>query len=293
MDLRVLRYFLAVAREESISGAAESLHLSQPTLSRQLMDLEDELGKSLFIRGSRRITLTEHGMLLRKRASEILDLVDKTVSELTAAEDSIAGDIYIGAGETEGVHFLTRTARRLQEQYPLVHFHIASGDTVDVMEQLDKGLIDFGLVFGNVDEKKYSTIALPTYDTWGIIMRRDDPLAEKEYVTAADMAGKPLIVSRSNPEAGRLLDQTISENVVASYSLVYNGSLMVADGLGYMLCLDRILNVTGDSPLCFRPLMPSIKAYMGVVWKKYQVFSKASEAFLIAIKEAQAKDDWG
>lgn len=262
MDLRVLRYFLAVAREESISGAAESLHLSQPTLSRQLMDLEDELGKSLFIRGSRRITLTEHGVLLRKRASKILDLVDKTVSELTAAEDSIAGDIYIGAGETEGVHFLTRTARRLQEQYPLVHFHIASGDTVDVMEQLDKGLIDFGLVFGNVDEKKYSTIALPTYDTWGIIMRRDDPLAEKEYVTAADMVGKPLIVSRSNPEAGRLLDQTISENVVASYSLVYNGSLMAADGLGYMLCLDTILNVTGDSPLCFRPLMPSIKAYI-------------------------------
>lgn len=290
MELRVLRYFIALAREESISGAAESLHLSQPTLSRQLMDLEEELGKSLFIRGSRKITLTEHGILLRKRASEILDLVDKTVGELTAAEDSIAGDIYIGAGETEGVHFLTRTARRLQEQFPMVHFHIASGDTVDVMEQLDKGLIDFGLVFGNVDEKKYSFIPLPDYDIWGIIMRRDDPLAEKEYVTASDMAGKPLIVSRSSPEAGRLFDQTISENVVASYSLVYNGSLMVADGLGYMLCLDKILNVTGDCPLCFRPLIPVIKAYMNVIWKKYQVFSKASEAFLAALKEEQAKN---
>lgn len=293
MDLRVLRYFLAVAREESISGAAESLHLSQPTLSRQLMDLEKELGKPLFIRGSRRITLTEQGILLRKRANEILDLVDKAVGELTAAEDSIAGDIYIGAGETEGVHFLTRTARRLQEQYPLIHFHISSGDTVDVMEQLDKGLIDFGLVFSHLDEKKYSSIALPDYDTWGIIMRRDDPLAEKEYVTAADMAGRPLIVSRSSPEAGKLFGQTISENVVASYSLVYNGSLMVADGLGYMLCLDKILNVTGDSPLCFRPLMPLVKAYMNIAWKKYQVFSKASEAFLIALKDEQAKNDGG
>lgn len=285
MDIRVLRYFLAVAREESISGAAESLHLSQPTLSRQLSDLEEEIGKTLFIRGSRRITLTEHGTLLRKRAGEIIDLMEKTTKELTASEESIAGDIYIGAGETEAVHYLTRSARRLQEQYPEVHFHIASGDTVDVTEQLDKGLIDFGLLFGAIDEKKYSSIALPTYDIWGIIMRRDDPLARKEFVTAADMAGKPLIVSRASPEPGSLFGQVISNHVVGSYSLVYNGSLMVADGLGYMLCLDKILNVTGDSPLCFRPLMPEIKAHMSIVWKKYQVFSKASQAFLNALKE--------
>ena len=285
MDIRVLRYFLAVAREESITGAAESLHLSQPTLSRQLSDLEEEIGKTLFIRGSRRITLTEHGTLLRKRAGEIIDLMEKTTKELTASEESIAGDIYIGAGETEAVHYLTRAARRLQERYPEVHFHIASGDTVDVTEQLDKGLIDFGLLFGAVDEKKYSSIALPSYDVWGIIMLRDDPLAQKEFVTAADMEGKPLIVSRASPESGSLFGQVISNNVVGSYSLVYNGSLMVADGLGYMLCLDKILNVTGDSPLCFRPLMPEIKAHMSVVWKKYQVFSKASQAFLSVLKE--------
>lgn len=285
MDIRVMRYFLAVAREESISGAAESLHLSQPTLSRQLSDLEEEIGKTLFIRGSRRITLTEHGTLLRKRAGEIIDLMEKTTKELTASEESIVGDIYIGAGETEAVHYLTRAARRLQEQYPEVHFHIASGDTVDVTEQLDKGLIDFGLLFGAIDEKKYSSVALPTYDIWGIIMRRDDPLARKEFVTAADMAGKPLIVSRASPEPGSLSGQVISNHVVGSYSLIYNGSLMVADGLGYMLCLNKILNVTGDSPLCFRPLMPEIKAHMSIVWKKYQVFSKASQAFLNALKE--------
>ena len=187
MDIRVLRYFLAVAREESISGAAEYLHLSQSTLSRQLSDLEAEIGKSLFTRGSRRITLTEQGTLLRKRAEEIIDLMEKTIKELTADEESIAGDIYIGAGETEAVHYLTQAARKLKEQCPDIHIHIASGDTVDVTEQLDKGLIDFGLLFGRIDEKKYNSIALPTYNTWGIIMLQDDPLARKEFVTAADI----------------------------------------------------------------------------------------------------------
>ena len=284
MDIRVLRYFLAVAREESISGAAESLHLSQPALSRQLADLEKELGKSLFIRGSRRITLTEHGILLRKRAGEILALVEKTTNELTAADEMITGDIFIGAGETEGVHFLTRAARQLQKQYPQVHFHISSGDTADVVDQLDKGLIDFGLLFGNIDDKKYNVLTLPAYDTWGFIMRRDDPLAQQEYVTDEDMAGKPLIVNRSIKDSSMLYDDPLFKNVVATYSLIYNGSLMVADGLGYMLCLDKILNLSGDSPLCFRPLMPPAKAYMGIAWKKFQVFSKASEKFLAMLR---------
>ena len=191
------------------------------------------------------------------------------------------------------MHFFTRAARRLQEQYPLVHFHIASGDTVDVTEALDKGLIDFGLLFYRIDEKKYSSIPLPTYDTWGIIMRRDDPLAGKDYVTAEDMAGEPLIVSRGSPELGAVSGQVISKNVVATYSLAYNGSLMVADGLGYMLCLDKILNVTGDSPLCFRPIMPLTKATMSVVWKRYQVFSKASERFLEVLRQTLAESEQG
>ena len=284
MDIRVLRYFLAVAREESISGAAESLSLSQPTLSRQLMDLEEELGKPLFIRGSRRITLTEYGILLRKRASEILDLVEKTTNELTADEETITGDIYIGAGETEAVHFLTRTARQMQKQYPKVHFHISSGDTADVVDQLDKGLIDFGLLLGNIDDKKYNVITLPAYDIFGFIMLRDDPLAQKEYVTAEDMRGKPLIVNRGTMESSMMRDKSLFKNIVATYSLIYNGSLMVADGLGYMFCLDKILNLSGDSPLCFRPFMPQIKVNIGLVWKKFQVFSKASEKFLSLLR---------
>ena len=290
MDIRVLRYFLAVACEESISGAAEALNLSQPTLSRQLMDLEEELGKSLFVRGSRRITLTEHGVLLRKRASEIIDLVEKTTNELTAAEEVITGDIYIGAGETEAVHFLTRTAKRMQEQHPQVHFHISSGDTADVVGQLDQGLIDFGLL-GNIDDKKYNVITLPAYDTMGIIMRRDDTLAQKEYVTEEDMSGKPLIVSRGILGSGMLHDQPLFKNVAATYSLIYNGSLMVADGLGYMLCMDKILNLSGDSPLCFRPLMPLIKVHMGIAWKKFQVFSKASEKFLTLLRDELIQQD--
>ena len=290
MDIRVLRYFLAVAREESISGAAESLNLSQPTLSRQLMDLEEELGKSLFIRGSRRITLTEHGVLLRKRASEIIDLVEKTTNELTAAEEVITGDIYIGAGETEAVHFLTRAARQMQKQYPQVHFHISSGDTADVVDQLDQGLIDFGLL-GNIDDNKYNVIALPAYDTMGIIMRRDDPLAQKEYVTEEDMSGKPLIVNRGILGSGMLHDHPLFKNVVATYSLIYNGSLMVADGLGYMLCLDKILNLSGDSPLCFRPLMPLLQTHMSIAWKKFQVFSRASEKFLTLLRNELVQQD--
>ena len=290
MDIRVLRYFLAVAREESISGAAESLNPSQPTLSRQLMDLEEELGKSLFIRGSRRITLTEHGVLLRKRASEIIDLVEKTTNELTAAEEVITGDIYIGAGETEAVHFLTRAARQMQQQHPQVHFHISSGDTADVIEKLDQGLIDFGLL-GNIDDKKYNVISLPAYDTMGIIMRRDDPLAQKEYVTAEDMAGKPLIVNRGVLGSNMMYDQPLFQNVVATYSLIYNGSLMVADGLGYMLCLDKILNLSGDSPLCFRPLMPLLQTHMSIAWKKFQVFSRASEKFLALLRNELMQQD--
>lgn len=291
MELRVLRYFLAVAREESICGAAESLHLSQPTLSRQLMDLEEEFGKKLFIRGNRRITLTEDGILLRKRAGEILDLVEKMASELSVSNRELTGEIYIGAGETRGVHYLTQRARRLQEQYPRVHFHISSGDTADVTEQLDKGLIDFGLLFDPVNLNKYDACALPVSDVWGLLLRRDDPLAEKVFITARDLVGLPLILSR-RVKNGQPLEAWLGGNfgalnIVSTYNLVYNASLMVEDGLGYALCLDGIINTSGDSELCFRPLNPPVRATMSVVWKKYQVFSGASEKFLELLRRTE------
>lgn len=292
MELRVLRYFLALAHEESISAAAESLHLTQPTLSRQLMELESEVGKQLFIRGKRQITLTEDGLLLRKRASEILELVDKTTGELAASNEALTGEIYIGAGETYAVHYLTRAATSIQKQYPDIHYHIFSGDTVDVTEKLDKGLIDFGLLFGPIDTNRYVAQPLPIYDTWGIVMRRDDPLAQKETLTIEDMRGKPLIANRGGyQDAGTLAGVPVSQNVVATYSLVYNGSLMVEDGLGYMLCLDKIINVSGDSALCFRPLVPTVRAHMSVVWKRYQVFSKPAAKFLEQLRADLAEEN--
>lgn len=284
MELRVLQYFLAVTREQSISGAAESLHLSQPTLSRQLKDMEDELGKQLLIRGNRRVTLTEEGMILRKRAEEILELVRKAEDEISQNDDIIAGDITVGAGETDGIRFLTRAAQELQKDYPLVHFHIISGDGITVTENLDKGLIDFGLIFGEVDESKYEYINVPYRDTWGVMMRRDSPLAQKASITAKDLEGLPLIVSRQAFQKSELMEFFSGNmdkiNIAATYNLLFNGSIMVDEGMGYAICFDKIINVSGDSNLCFRPLEPEIKASMYVIWKKYRVLIKAAELFL-------------
>lgn len=289
MEFRVLQYFLAVTREQSISGAAQSLHLSQPTLSRQLKDMEDELGKQLFIRSNRRITLTEEGMILRKRAEEITELVKKAQDEIAQSDETIAGDISVGAGETDGVRYLARSARALRAEYPLIHFHIVSGDRVSVLEELDRGLIDFALLFGAIDASKYESIALPSTDSFGVMMRKDDPLAQKEVVTPEDLWDKPLIVSRQMLRNASLKTALGIDgerlNIVASYNLLFNGSLMVDEGMGYAICFDKIINVTGDSRLCFRPFSRQIAEEMSIVWKKYQVFTKAAEKFLLKMQD--------
>ncbi len=285
MELRVLKYFLAAAREQSISGAAESLFLSQPTLSRQLSDLEKELGKKLFVRGSRKITLTEEGMLLRKRAEEIIDLVDKTEAEISSSDDDISGDIYLGAGETDAVRLVARTVKQIRDEYPKIVFHNISGDAIDVVESLNKGLIDFGILFEPVDLSKYEHIKLPVSDTWGVLMRRDSELAGNEYITPEMLAGRPLIVSRQLMDLPGWLGLP-KENVKtsATYNLVFNASLMVDEGIGYAITLDKLINVTGESSLRFIPMFPKREAHMHLVWKKYQVFSKAAEMFLENIR---------
>lgn len=289
MDIRVLQYFLAVAREESITKAAERLRMTQPPLSRQLKDLEEELGKQLLIRGSKKVTLTEDGMLLRKRAEELVDLMEKTKAEFTSSDENIGGDIHIGCGETEAISFLAQAARDLQKKHPLIHYHIYSGDAERVMERLDKGLIDFGLLVGSVDINKYDYLKLPLKDTWGVLMRRDSPLAEKECIIAEDLWDKPLILSHqasANSEMFSWLKTDISRpNIVATYNLVYNASLFAKKGFGYVITLDGIINTTGDSELCFRPLYPTLEAGLCIVWKKYQVFSKASNAFLQQLQQ--------
>lgn len=289
MELRVLQYFLAVTREQSISGAAEALHLSQPTLSRQLREMEEELGKQLIIRGNRRITLTEEGIILRKRAEEIMELVRKTENEITLSNNYIAGDITVGAGETDGVRFLTKTAKALQEDFPDIHFHIISGDGISVLENLDRGLIDFGLVFGEVDTSKYNMLKVPYKDTWGVLMRHDTDLAEKEVITSEDLQDKPLILSRQRSSKSSLIKWLGKKyedlNIVGTYNLLFNGSLMVKDGMGYALCFDKIIHITEHSSLCFRPLMPELSEEMHIIWKKYQIFPKAAEKFLQKMRQ--------
>jgi DNA-binding transcriptional LysR family regulator len=289
MEFRVLQYFLAVIREQSISRAAEALHLSQPTLSRQLRDMEEELGKPLFIRSNRKITLTEEGMLLRKRAEEITELVKKAKDEITLSDETIAGDISIGAGETDGVRYLAKSARDLQREYPLVHFHIISGDKATVLEDLDKGLIDFALLFGDIDTSRYECLKLPCNDAFGVLMRQDDPLAVKEVITPEDLRDKPLIVSRQS-----LCDSNLSAllgcradklNIAATYNLVFNGSIMVDEGMGYAISFDRIINTSGSSNLCFKPLSQHVDIKMSLVWKKYPMFTKAAEKFLLKMRE--------
>lgn len=283
MELRVLQYFLAVAREQNISAAAQSLHLTQPTLSRQLMELEKELGKQLMIRGSRKITLTEDGMRLRRRAEEILELVDRTEKEVMQSDDTVSGDIYIGTGETDGVRQIVKAANQLQGSHPGIRFHIVSGDAMDVCERLDKGLLDFGILLGDMDKTKYSCMELPMKDTWGVLMRRDNPLAQQETVSPRDLWDKPLILSRQvDNKSGlyRWLRKEPSElHTVATYNLIYNASLMVDEGMGYAFTLDKLVNTAGSN-LCFRPLKPRLELGMYLVWKKSQLFSRAAELFL-------------
>lgn len=284
MEIRVLQYFLAIAREQSISGAAEFLHISQPTLSRQIRDMEEELGKQLFIRGNRKIELTEEGMLLRRRAEEIVNLTKKTEKEIMNSDINVTGDIYIGAGETAAIEYVAKAATLLKEKHPSIHYHLSSDDAIDILEQLDKGLIDFGIIIGSIDKAKYDYLLLPVKDSWGILMRKDAPLAEKEYIEAADLNHLPLIVSRQisdNHNISTWFPKGLSKcNIASTYNLVYNATYMAAQGNGYILTLDKLINTSGDSKLCFRPLYPKVETEIYIIWKKYQMFSKAAEEFL-------------
>lgn len=284
MEVRVLRYFLAVAREESVTGAAEIIHVTQPTLSKQLIDLEKELGKKLFDRGNRKITLTEEGMILWKRAQEIIDLVDKAKSEIVGTEEVISGDVYIGGGESEAIRVIAKTVKKLQEDYPNIHCHIFSGNADDVTERLDKGLLDFGVLIEPADIKKYDYLKLPATDTWGLLLKKDSPLAMNNSIKPEDLLNIPLLCSMQslvrNVISGWMGADYEKLNVVATYNLIYNASIMVEEGVGYALCLDKLVNTTGNSNLCFKPLEPRLQANLKIVWKKYHIFSKATNKFL-------------
>lgn len=290
MEIRVLEYFLAVAREQSFSKAADTLHLTQPTLSRQIKELEEEFGKQLFIRSSKKLSLTDDGMILRKRAEEIIELVRKTESEINNNDEKLSGDIYIGAGETDAVRILAKCFKTMISEHPDLHLHIESGDGIDVLYKLDKGLVDLALILGSIDTSKYDYINLPVYDTWGVLMRKDSALAEKEYITVDDLADEPLIISRQalhKKEINKWFDNRADNlNIIATYNLAYNASLMAEENLGYVLTLDKLIN-TADSNLKFTPLYPKATIDIKLVWKKYQINSKAVERFIKEIEKIQ------
>lgn len=296
MEIRVLRYFLAVAREESITAAANFLHLTQPTLSRQIHDLEEELGQKLLIRKSHRIALTSEGMLLRKRAEEILSMVDKTESEFRSLETTISGDVYIGSGETQAVRQIAGIIQRLQQDYPAIHYHMHSGNAQDITDRLDNGLLDFGLLIQPADITKYDSLVLPAKDVWGVIMRKDSPLAAKPFVQKEDLRTVPLLCSRQailsqrhgNAFASWFGSEFEKLNIVCTYNLIYNAAIMVEEGIGYAVTLDNLANTSANSALCFRPLSPKLESGLNMVWKKYQVFSPAAEIFLQRLQEAFA-----
>ena len=294
MELKDLEYFLAITRHGSLSEAARSLYLSQPALTRSLKALEQEMGKQLVIRGSRRIELTEDGFLFRRRAEEILELAEKTKQEIRVSENLIEGDISVCAGESKALHFLTQAAKRVMEVHPKVRLHISSGDGKDVQERLDQGLADFGLMFPPFDEKKYSSLRIPFVDRWGLFMRKDSPLAEKPFVTAKDLVQLPLIAPRGfyeRQQIGQLVRLPQEDIlVVATYSLIFNGVLMVTDGMGYLLGLNNIVNLTGKTVQCFRPLEPAVMENMCVCWKKYAPMSRQAAALLEEMHRQEESD---
>ena len=297
MELRVLNYFLTVAREGGLTGASEVLHVTQPTMSRQIQELEEELGQKLFIRTTRSMVLTPEGMLLRKRAEEILEMAERTKSEFSAMGSTVAGDVLIGSGETFALKQITDLMAQIREEYPGIHFQIYSGNAEEVAERLEKGLLDFGVFVEPADISRYNSIRLPVMDTWGLILRKDHPLAQKEHITREDLGDVPLIMSRQEMAAQKAGNDYLDWfggsyellNVVAGYNLMYNGALMVRSGLGCAVGLDRIVNTTETSDLCFRPFDPPLEAGIVVVWKKYQVFSKAAEMLLEKMKKVFEK----
>lgn len=292
MEIRVLRYFLTVAREGNITAAANYLRLTQPTLSRQIKDLEDELGQQLLIRKSRRVILTPEGMLLRKRAEEIISMVDKTEAEFSSMDNTISGDIYIGGGETQAIKLIANIMKELSNEYPGIRYHLYSGNAPDVTDRLDKGLLDFGLLIQPADLTKYDYLNLPEKDSWGVIMRQDSPLAEKEYIEKEDLLKLPLICSRQVVQLkgyGNQFAEWFGEdykklNIVTTFNLIYNATIMVETGMGYAITIDKLIN-TKDSSLCFRPLKPKLESGLNIIWKKYQVFSPAAELFLQRLRE--------
>lgn len=287
MDIRILRYFLAIAKEENITRAAKSLHIAQPSLSRQIKELEEELGKVLLVRGKRKVTLTEDGILLRNRAEEIVSLLEKTEQELSSDSVNISGEVTIGGNTLD---IILHTASHLRKRYPEITFHFYVGDATPVKECLDYGSLDFAVLLAPADTSKYDFIELPNTAHWGILMQEESPLAKKSVVSPEDIKGLPLILHRRielQQQIAHWAEVDLDElNIVATYN-VMNGSPLpfVNNKVGYFLTAQDMLPQNLDSGVCFRPLDPPLVDHYVLVWKRNDVFSKASKAFLDMIRK--------
>ncbi|WP_294578713.1 LysR family transcriptional regulator [uncultured Thomasclavelia sp.] len=289
MEIRTLKYFLAVAREENITRAAKFLHITQPTLSRQLMQLEDELDAKLFIRGKNRIVLTDEGMLLRRRAEEIVDLADKTEKEFLEHDNLLSGEIFIGSGETNAMHLLGRVIKEFTQEYPQIKYHLYSGSADDIKERIDKGLVDIGLLSEPVDIEKYEFIRLDYKEVWGVLVPSDCDLAKQEYVTPAQLRDYPLLSTHrsvvQNEIANWFGEDYEKLNIICTYNLIYNAAIMVENGIGYALCFEKLIDTLGNPKISFVPFYPKMQTGTVLVWKKHQIFSPATARFIEKLKQ--------
>ncbi|MBR2779952.1 MAG: LysR family transcriptional regulator [Eubacteriaceae bacterium] len=287
MEIRTLRYFLAVAREENMSRAAQILHVTQPTLSKAMKALEDELGKKLFTRHSFSISLTEEGSLLRDRAEDIVTMADKVESEFRSLDDITGGQLYFGLAESYRIRLLARELRILKERYPALSYHITSGDTEQVTEKLDRGLLDFAVVCDEPDRRKYESVVFPEGDIWGLVLPAKSPLAHKDALTADDLAGLPLFASEQGwygdirEWAGEKFGALRLEG---SFRLAYNASMFVREGLGFLLAFSGLVDVSVESGLVFRPLSPALEVRLYLIWNRGGLLTPIAERFLEQVR---------
>ena len=289
MEIRNLRYFLAVAREENMTRAAETLHVTQPTLSKTMKALEDELGKKLFVRHSFSISLTEEGELLRNRAEDLVTMADKIEKEFLSLDELTGGELYLGLAESYQIRHLAKEIRLLKERYPGLRYHITSGDTEQVTEKLDKGLLDFAVICDVPDGRKYEYIAFPEGDIWGLILPADAALAKKESIRIEDLLGLPLFASEQGWEGdirGWAGEHFAQLRLEGSFRLAYNASMFVREGLGYQLTFRNLVDVSEVSGLVFRPLEPKLEVKLYLIWNRYQAFTPIAERFLAQIRES-------
>ena len=291
MELRVLKYFLAIANERNITRAAEKLHITQPTLSRQLQDLEEELGTPLFTREKRRMTLTEAGMFLKARAEEMTAIEAKTLDQFAHLDDFIAGDVYIGCGETEAMRLVVKALTPLGRAYPQVHFHFASGNYEQTVDGLQKGVLDFGLLCLQTPPEDFVYRQVPFDDQWGIYLRKDHPLVQKQAIAPADLYNEPLILSRQlleNHVFNHWLGRDVRElSIRSTYNLAYNAAFLVEQRLGLMLSFGGLVatDEAHHPELTFRPLQPDLHSHNYLIWKEGQTFSRAASVVHARLEE--------